>query len=142
MILSWYFVLATGLDPASAAIFIGPNCLGVYGGILLWRGARRGYLISLALQAAQLVRISTSVVFYEFVLGFSFTVGAGVRSFFFYPKFGATGLISLTDANAPLRIGLNIVALASLIYLARQLKWVQNQPPVGDPVTTRKPSQP
>jgi len=136
LVMSLVLTMSARLDSTSAAVFIAPNCLAVYGGILLWRGAGRGYVISSALQLAQLIRFSSSFLFYEFVLGFAFTVGAGVRSFFFYPKIGSTGLIALAHTGAPFRIGINVVAVAALIYLLRRWKLTRDLSHITYPQTT------
>ena len=117
--MSAYTVVVLGVDPSSAALFLTPNAVAVYAGYLLWRERKRGYVLSLVLQAAQIFRVTSTVFFYEFVLGLGVTIGFTYDRVFFYPKVGSAGWIGITNTSLPFSIGINFVAVLGLIYLWR-----------------------
>jgi hypothetical protein len=100
------------------------NLLCVTAGMMLWRGARHGALLSAAVQWAQLLQVYSPAVTYVFVVG-------GALSFYIaWPRvgylisYGNQSHITLNSSeDTPVACAINLVAAAILMVLVRH----QNQ---------------
>ena len=95
--------------------------LTIVAGVLLWRGRRAGLAISLGLQLFQILPVIIAHTAVRYVAGFHWTLGFdGPR---IWKPWGLEGtFIVLHDPSFPsTMVGLNVVALAIAIYLAKRL---------------------
>ncbi len=108
-----------------------------WAGWLLWRDDRRGYRLSLAVQACQLLKFTSPYVAYVFLCGVAFTY-----TFAPYDPAGKSDIRLGVGAEfpglAPLSFGVNLIAALSMLWLIRRLRVLQTHPQVGHTPPTRE----
>jgi hypothetical protein len=93
----------------------------IVAGVLLWRGRRRGFALSLGLQLFQVLPVIIGHTAVRYVAGFHWTPRFGGSRI--WKPWGLEGtFIVLHDPSFPSTMfGLNVVALAIAIYLGKLL---------------------
>ena len=96
--------------------------LTIVAGVLLWRGRRAGFAISLGLQLFQILPVIVAHTAVRYVAGFHWTLRFGGPRI--WKPWGLEGtFIIVHDPGFPSPMfGLNVVALATAIYLAKRVK--------------------
>jgi hypothetical protein len=130
----WVVLIAFGKvqPPHGASGFVQLGCqvllfaAAVSGGFLLWRNDVRGYRLSLAVQACQVLRLSSSRL--------TLLVTCGIALTFDYAPFvpknmgrtnlfaGISGVVVELSRISPLSIGINAIAILCLLWLVRNLR--------------------
>ena len=96
-----------------------PFLLSLIAGLCLWQGARTGYRLSLLVQALQIPKFLIAGVAYRFVVPAELFVGfQGLARLAFGWYVGADFRITVNPGGTFL-LGINLVALASFLYLRR-----------------------
>ena len=103
-----------------AAILALGGVLSSLGGFWLWRGAARGFVLSMWLQVAQVVQLVVPGIAFVVVLGPSLAVGLPSGEAFslraaMEPEF----LLAFGHHTNPLRLEVNLLALVFLVALRR-----------------------
>jgi len=95
--------------------------LTIVAGVLLWRGKRAGFALSLGLQLFQILPVIIAHTAVRYVAGFHWTLRFGAPRI--WKPWGLEGtFIILHDPAFPqTTFGLNVVALAIAIYLVKRL---------------------
>ncbi|HJP60939.1 MAG TPA: hypothetical protein VJ865_13105 [Gemmatimonadaceae bacterium] len=95
--------------------------LTIVAGVLLWRGRRAGLALSLGLQLFQILPVIIAHTAVRYVAGFHWTLRFGGPRI--WKPWGLEGtFIVLHDASFPTTlVGLNVVALVTVLYLATRL---------------------
>ncbi len=130
----WVALIAFGKAPAlhdaSGLVQLGREILflgaAVAGGVLLWRDDVRGYRLSIAVQACQVLRLASSHL--------TLLVSSGLRLTVDYSPFipknagrtnvmaGFAGVELELARVAPLSLGVNVVAVLCLVWLLRNVR--------------------
>ena len=115
----------TGEVVAYFAICLGFAALygvSLYAGVELWKEKRIGYTLSIFSQALQVPMFASSYVIYNFFSAISLSVL--VSEFGPSIKFliGNSFSLGFVRPDVPLAFGLNLVALAILVYLVHKLR--------------------
>lgn len=110
-----------GGEPPSLnlSLLMAPFVWGIFGGVLLWRGMRRGLIHSIAVQAMQIPRFAIPLVGYEVYIGAKLQVGwmGGVHILEVYPGSSVSYFFN-AETCAP-ELGVNLIALAAFLYLRK-----------------------
>ncbi len=135
----WVAVIALGKVqlPHSGSGFVQLGCqvllfgAAVSGGLLLWRNDVRGYRLSLAVQACQVLRLASSRLTLLVTCGTSLTFDYAP----FVPKdmgrtnlfAGITGVEVELARLSPLSIGINVFAILCLLWLVRSVRALETR---------------
>jgi len=109
----------------------------IYAGYLLWRNDRRGYRLSIAIQACALLKLTSSLVAFNFICGLFLTyayapyapkaIGRSTLGVGFGPiPLGAPDQLAL---DSPFSLGVNVVAAMCLLWLIRNVRALKTRPP-------------
>jgi hypothetical protein len=108
----------------------------IYAGYLLWHNDRRGYRLSIAIQACQLLKLTSSLVAFNFTCGLSLTyayapyvpkaIGRSTLQAGFGPiPLGGPGQLAF---DSPFSLGVNVVAAMCLLWLIRHVRALKTRP--------------
>ena len=95
-------------------------------GIWLWNGERRGYKLSMLIQAMQIPVLSSGLLTYKFVFGLGIIVNlVGGKQLVNFDLGGQSYLVIL-NAVPKLQLGVNVWAPIALVYLWKKVSGRRN----------------